>query len=169
MIRAILACDDDWGIGKDGGLPWPHNTADLKWFKENTIGGVVAMGKATWDSLPNKPLPNRNNIVVTSCAPPIIQTSSNQSDYNGGGYNYMKFNTAKTELINMDRLQDVWIIGGAQLVSGLLSIIDEIWLSRIAGVYNCDVFLPRDMIEATFELYSSRKEDGIYVDKWRSY
>ena len=169
MIRAILACDDDWGIGKDGGLPWPHNTADLKWFKENTIGGVVAMGKTTWDSLPNKPLPNRNNIVVTSCAPPIIQTSSNQSDYNGGGYNYMKFNTAKTELINMDRLQDVWIIGGAQLVSGLLSIIDEIWLSRIAGVYNCDVFLPRDMIEATFELYSSRKEDGIYVDKWRSY
>lgn len=159
MIRAILACDDDWGIGKDGGLPWPHNTADLKWFKENTTGGVVAMGKATWDSLPNKPLPNRNNIVITS----------NQSDYNGGGYHYMKFNTAKTELTNMDRLQDVWIIGGAQLVSGLLSIIDEIWLSRIAGVYNCDVFLPRDMIEATFELYSSRKEDGIYVDKWRSY
>ena len=159
MIRAILACDDDWGIGKDGDLPWPHNPADLKWFKENTTGGVVAMGKATWDSLPNKPLPNRNNIVVTS----------SENDYNGGGYHYMKFNTAKTEHTNMDRLQDVWIIGCAQLVSGLLSIIDEIWLSRIAGVYNCDVFLPRDMIEATFELYSSRKEDGIYVDKWRSY
>ena len=37
MIKAILACDDEWGIGKDGDLPWPHNPADLKWFKKNTI------------------------------------------------------------------------------------------------------------------------------------
>ena len=31
MIKAIFACDDDWGIGKDGGLPW-SNPLDLKWF-----------------------------------------------------------------------------------------------------------------------------------------
>ena len=37
MIKAILACDGNWGIGKDGGMPWPHNSADLKWFKEKTI------------------------------------------------------------------------------------------------------------------------------------
>ena len=35
MIKAILACDEDWGIGKDGDMPWPHNPADLKWFKQN--------------------------------------------------------------------------------------------------------------------------------------
>ena len=34
MIRAILACDDEMGIGRNGDLPWPHNPADLKWFKE---------------------------------------------------------------------------------------------------------------------------------------
>jgi len=157
VIRAILACDDDWGIGKDGGLPWPNNPADLKWFKENTTGGVVAMGKATWDSLPNKPLPNRNNIVVTS----------DESDYNGGGYHYVKFDTAKVELVNMDKLQDVWIIGGAKLVEGMLNIIDEIWLSRIQGTYNCDTFLPRDLIETTFELYTSEREGDVYVDRWR--
>jgi dihydrofolate reductase len=123
MIRAILACDEDWGIGKNNTLPWPYNPADLKWFKETTTGGVVAMGKATWDSLPNKPLPNRNNIVITSSS----------DDYNGGGYHYVKFETAQTELVNMNRLQDVWVIGGAQLVEGLLPIIDEIWLSRIPG------------------------------------
>ena len=159
MIRAILACDEDWGIGKDGDLPWPHNPADLTWFKENTTGGVVAMGKATWDSLPNKPLPNRNNIVVTS----------SQDDYNGGGYHYVKFATAKTELVNMDKLQDVWIIGGAQLVNGMLDIIDEIWLSRIQGTYNCDTFLPRELIQTTFTLFSSEREGGVYVDKWRAY
>jgi len=157
MIRAILACDDNWGIGKDGDLPWPHNPADLKWFKENTVGGVVAMGKATWDSLPNKPLPNRNNIVVTS----------SEDDYNGGGYHFVRFNTAKTELVNMNKLQDVWVIGGARLVEGLLPIIDEIWLSRIKGSYRCDTFLPRTLIELTYELYSSQREGDVYVDKWR--
>lgn len=159
MIRAILACDEEWGIGKDNDLPWPHNPEDLKWFKENTIGGVVAMGKATWDSLPNKPLPNRNNIVVTS----------SEDDYNGGGYHYVKFDTAKTELVNMNKLQNVWIIGGAKLVEGLLPIIDEIWLSRIQGTYDCDVFLPRDLIETTFTLFSSQREGEVYVDKWRAY
>ena len=157
MIRAILACDQDWGIGKDGNLPWPHNPADLKWFKENTTGSVVAMGKTTWDSLPVKPLPNRNNIVVTSST----------DDYNGGGYHYVKFKTAKTELVNMNRLQDVWIIGGAQLVNGLLSIIDEIWLSRIPGTYDCDTFLPRSIIETTYSLYSSEREGDLWIDKWR--
>jgi len=157
MIRAILACDDDWGIGKDNDLPWPHNPADLKWFKQNTTGSVVAMGKATWNSLPIKPLPNRNNIVVTSSA----------DDYNGGGYHYVKFETAKTELVNMNRLQDVWVIGGAQLVNGLLSIIDEIWLSRIPGTYNCDTFLPRELIETSYELFSSEREGDLWVDKWR--
>ena len=156
MIRAILACDEDWGIGKDGDLPWPHNPADLKWFKECTTGGVVAMGRATWDSLPNKPLPNRNNIVVTSST----------DDYNGGGYHYVKFDTAKTELVNMNKLQNVWIIGGAQLVDGLLDIVDEIWLSRIRGTYDCDTFLPSSRIQELFSLTDSGPRDNIYVDVW---
>ena len=62
-IKAILACDADWGIGKDGDLPWPHNPADLKWFKQSTLNHTVVMGKATWDSLPVKPLPNRVNVL----------------------------------------------------------------------------------------------------------
>ena len=49
-VKAILACDADWGIGKDGNLPWPHNPADLKWFKQSTLNHTVVMGKATWDS-----------------------------------------------------------------------------------------------------------------------
>jgi len=157
LIRAILACDDDWGIGKDGDLPWPHNPADLKWFKECTTGGVVAMGKATWDSLPTKPLPNRNNIIVTS--------SEMDKD---GPYHFLTFDQASANLKSMAKLQDVWVIGGAQLVNGLFPIIDEIWLSRINGTYDCDVFLPRYRIETTFSLVSSKKEGDIYVDKWRA-
>lgn len=156
MIRAILACDEDWGIGKSGTLPWPHNSADLKWFKENTNGGVVVMGKATWDSLPIRPLPNRNNIVVTSST----------DDYDSGGYHYMKFDTAMTELVNMNRLQNIWIIGGAKLVEGLLPIIDEFYLSRISGKFDCDTFLPVSLIEETFSLTSSGLQGDVYVDVW---
>ena len=157
MIRAILACDEDWGIGKEGDLPWPHNPADLKWFKECTTGGVVAMGKATWDSLPTKPLPNRNNVIVTS----------SEMD-KSGPYHFLTFDQAPSHLKSMAKLQDVWVIGGAQLVNGLLSHIDEIWLSRIKGTYNCDVFLPRELIETTYSLYSSQREGDVYVDKWRA-
>lgn len=151
MIRAILACDDNWGIGKDGDLPWPNNPADLQWFKENTTGGVVAMGKATWDSLPKKPLPNRNNIVVTS----------SPNDYNGGGYHYMRFETAQKELVNMNRLQNIWIIGGAKLVEGLIDIVDEIWLSRIDGVYDCDTFLNKDLITENFTIGNMQVDEQL--------
>ena len=157
MIRAILACDDDWGIGKDGDLPWPHNPADLKWFKEKTVGGVVAMGKATWDSLPNKPLPNRNNIVVTS----------SEQDKDKGGYHFLKIETAMTDLVNMSKLQNVWIIGGARLVEGMLPIIEEIHLSRISGTYDCDTFLPSTLILENYTLVSSETQGDVYVDIYR--
>lgn len=156
MIKAILACDQEWGIGKDGTLPWPHNPADLEWFKECTTGGVVAMGKATWDSLPRKPLPNRNNIVVTSS----IQ------DKDQGGYHYIKFDNAQVELSNMSKLQNVWIIGGAQLITGLIHIIDEFHLSRISGSYDCDTFLPSSLIEEQYSLTDSGLRGDVYIDVW---
>jgi len=66
VIRAILACDEEWGIGRDNDLPWPHMQRDLAWFKQCTSNSTVAMGRKTWDSLPRKPLPNRKNIVVSN-------------------------------------------------------------------------------------------------------
>ena len=65
MIRGILAHDKECVIGKDGGLPWPKNSEDLKWFKECTEHSIVVMGRKTWESLPFK-LPNRDTVVVTS-------------------------------------------------------------------------------------------------------
>lgn len=163
MIRAILACDEDWGIGKDGDLPWPHNPADLKWFKQCTDGGVVVMGRKTWESLPRKPLPNRMNYVITS--DPNIEP----------GY-YGRFSSKDIGRAIRSTIQyrmipepDIWIIGGAQLVESCLKIIDEIWLSRIQGTYDCDTFLPRNIIETTYELFSSEWEGDVYVDKWRKY
>jgi dihydrofolate reductase len=157
MIRAILACDENWGIGKDGDLPWPHNPADLRWFKNSTAGGVVVMGKATWDSLPKKPLPGRNNIVVTR-----------SKDDKDGPYHFLEYDRAIPQIKSMSKIQSTWIIGGAQLVSSTMDIIDEIWLSRIEGKYPCDTFLDSNLIEENFVMFEVQDlpEENLYIEKW---
>ena len=64
MISAIVAVDNNWGIGFNGDL-LEHIPEDLKYFKEITDNHWVIMGRKTWDSLPKKPLPNRTNVVIT--------------------------------------------------------------------------------------------------------
>lgn len=155
MIRAILACDDDWGIGKGGGLPWPNNPADLKWFKETTLNGTIVMGRITWDSLPFKPLPGRRNIVVSD-------TMKQQNDVE-----VIRSDIYRSRMNVLSYEDDVWIIGGSNLIENSLTLIDEFWLSRIKGAYDCEVFLPRTVIELTYELYSSEREGEVYVDKWK--
>ena len=139
MIKAILACDENWGIGKAGTLPWPHNSADLKWFKDSTMGTTMVMGRNTWNSLPVKPLPGRRHIVISKGE--FKEFSPNVTRM------YLEY---FKKYHNMFGIFDFTIIGGAQLVESCLDIIDEFWLSRIAGTYDCDVFLPRELIMAQF-------------------
>lgn len=65
MLTVIVARARNGAIGRNGTIPW-HAPEDLRAFQRETMGGAVIMGRATWDSLPRKPLPNRLNIVVTS-------------------------------------------------------------------------------------------------------
>jgi len=150
MIKAILACDQAWGIGKSGDLPWPYNADDMNWFKETTDGNAVVMGKATWDSLPRKPLPNRQNIIVSRMK--IL-----------GKVDTLSIDEALSKLPHMKK--DVWIIGGARLIDGLWDIIDELHLSRIEGTYNCDTFLPENKILNDFKL-SEVHDSTLYIETW---
>jgi dihydrofolate reductase len=155
VIKAILACDEEWGIGKDGDLPWPHNSADLKWFKKMTLGEAVVMGRNTWNSLPVKPLPGRYNVVVSS------------TEVEGATYTFGK--RFKERIVDLSCEHPVCIIGGAQLVESCLDIIDELWLSRIDGVYDCDTVLPKDTILEKFALdlvLHKPFKDDICVEKW---
>ena len=84
-------------IGNNGKLPW-HLPEDLKHFKETTQGCVVAMGRKTWESLPIKPLPNRENLVLTSTPlqhPEVITSRSILEATNEAYY----------------RRKDIWFIG----------------------------------------------------------
>ena len=62
-VSLIVAVDENRGIGKNGKMPW-HIPADLKRFKELTIGNIVIMGRKTFESI-GSPLPHRLNIIIT--------------------------------------------------------------------------------------------------------
>lgn len=137
MIKAIMAVDLDWGVGKNGTLPWPANKEDLLQFKNKTTGHVVIMGSNTWDDpcFP-APLKNRTNVVVTSdpnkymgiahetitgdVKERIIEIANNLSETHG---------------------KDVWIIGGPNLLDQCWVIIEEFHLTMVNGRYDCDKHL----------------------------
>lgn len=155
MIRAILAHDDNWGIGKGGTLPWPTNKDDLRWFKENTDNDIVVMGRKTWESLPVKPLPNRKNIVV----------STNVVDGADITVALKQLKNITLPML-MNVSSDIWIIGGAQLVESCLDVIDELWLNNVGSDYNCDTFLPRDKILDKFIAGNVEIKSFGTITKW---
>ena len=114
MISAIVAVDANWGIGYNGQL-LEHIPDDLKRFKELTSNNTVVMGRKTWESLPNKPLPNRFNVVLTSTPSQMEQTVNT------------KFLTMDDFLMNLDSLEEfmneygkeIFIIGGGQIYHSL--------------------------------------------------
>ena len=144
MIKAILACDDYGGVSKNGTLPWPNNSTDLKWFKENTAGHVVVMGSTTWEDphMP-RPLPNRQNVLVTS------------RPFENSGADYYILGDLTKSVKNIEEKFPgliTWIIGGPNIIEQTLGIIDEFYLSRIPGDYDCDTHLPMKKIETLFKV-----------------
>jgi len=155
MIRAILAHDKDWGIGKDGDLPWEKNPEDLKWFKECTKHSAVIMGRKTWESLPFK-LPQRTNIVITS-----------QFNYEWPKVPDNVFSAQiKQQIVNLNYELPVWIIGGAELVHSCLDIIDELWLNEVEGSYDCDTFLDKELITEKYSAEAVEEKDFGTITKW---
>jgi dihydrofolate reductase len=155
IIRAILAHDEQWGIGKDGGLPWPSNSDDLQWFKDNTLNTTVIMGRNTWDSLPLKPLRNRNNIVVSSTMEAGVQQVE-----------VVHPDNYKARVADIQDLERVWIIGGAQLIIDSLDIIDELWLNNVGNDYSCDVFLPKEEITSGYTARDVTEKSFGTITRW---
>jgi dihydrofolate reductase len=144
MIKAILACDDTGGVSKDGTLPWPNNSTDLKWFKENTAGHIVIMGSTTWnDPHMPRPLPKRTNVLVTS----------RPNEYEGADH-YISGDLNKSIKLIEEEYPSIitWVIGGPNIIEQSLGVIDEFYLSRIPGDYDCDTHLPLRKIETLFKV-----------------
>lgn len=159
MIKAILACDEQGGVSKNGTLPWPHNSTDLKWFKENTAGHIVVMGSTTWEDpdMP-RPLPKRTNVLVTT----------RKDDYPGADvYLTGELNNELKHLEYVNEGVITWVIGGPNIVEQTLGVIDEFYLSRIPGAYACDTFLPLKKIESLFEKIWSEDHEAVTFEIWK--
>ena len=132
MISAIVAVDENFGIGFNGDL-LEHIPEDLKHFKELTSGHNVVMGRKTWDSLPKKPLPNRHNLVITK--DPSIYELTNE----------VWFYTLRQIEVLMLKNKNVnyFIIGGGQIYEKLLPICDKVYLTKIMVSHeNVNTYFP---------------------------
>jgi dihydrofolate reductase len=155
MIAAIFAVDSQGGLGKNGTLPWPKDREDLTWFKENTTGHIVIMGRNTWeDPMMPKPLPNRVNCVVTS------SDNLHMADKTNAIIKGHKLEDALADLEENFELRTIWIIGGAQLLKSTHHLIDQVYLTRFDDSYDCDVKLDIDEYLNNFELTSEVPGEG---------
>ena len=129
MISIIVAVAENGVIGKKGAIPW-HLPADLKHFKEVTMGHTVIMGRVTFESIIDflgKPLPNRKNIVVSS------QTFS---DYDVEVVS--SFQEAKEKTNN----EEMFVIGGSRLYAEALPEARKLYLTRVHENIEGDVMFP---------------------------
>lgn len=136
-ITLIAAMDSAGGIGKNGTLPW-YIPEDLQHFKDYTVGKVCVMGRKTWDSLPVKPLPNRENIVVSGDIDFIEQL--NEIDIDHCPDTVVKsIDSAIGEGFNLNA-DELVIIGGASVYEQFLPHADKMVLTKIEGERGCDTF-----------------------------
>lgn len=142
MIKLIVAHDENRVIGNEGKIPW-NIPEDLKNFKKLTTGHVVVMGRKTWDSLPKKPLPNRQNIVITSNAADLEFPKS--MHYDESFISTDSFEAALNHSKELWPDKDVFVIGGGQLYQYVLEkdLVDSIIVSLVrAKCHKGDTFFP---------------------------
>lgn len=143
MIRAIVAVDEKWGIGKKNGLLFDL-PLDMKFFRETTSGKTVCMGYNTLLSFPNgKPLKNRKNIVI--CPEGVT----------GDGFVAVHDMPEMLETIGKED-GDVYVIGGAYFYKSMLPYCDEVLVTKVKADGNAEVFFENLDEREDFEL----KEEG---------
>lgn len=157
-VNAILACDLKYGIGKENELPWPKNSEDMKWFRDNTLGHVVVMGRKTWESLGNKKLPNRTNIVVTHNPREV----KGQPD----GIHYGTMGEIIHSLKKQYPLLKIWVIGGADIFRQSFYYCDNLYLTKFKQEYDCDTFVDNESFKSFDKLVYSTKTEELSFSIW---
>lgn len=127
-IIVIAALSSNRVIGKDGKIPW-HISEDFKHYKELTLGHTIIMGDITWNSLPVKPQPGRENIVL-----------SLKPDFKAEGAKV--FGSMEEALNYTKNREKIFLIGGASVYQKGILIADKLELTRIWRCIEGDTFFP---------------------------
>lgn len=125
-LSIIVAHDPNLVIGKDGELPW-HFSEDLKFFKKTTMGSPILMGRGVFEELNEKPLPGRENVVLSRSKSydhvPTFKSIAEALDY----------------LSNHDQ---VFVIGGGEIYQQTINRVDELIITQIKKEYEGDTYFP---------------------------
>ena len=127
IIAAIVAIDLNHAIGKNNQLLW-HLPADLKFFKQTTMGCPIIMGRKTYQSI-GKLLPGRKNIIITR----------NEDFKIEGAEIYQSLNAA----ISKCDSEKVFVIGGAEIYTLAMPMIKELYITIVKNKFDADTFFSK--------------------------
>lgn len=131
----IVAFDLTGVIGDKGKIPW-HVPGDLEFFRKQTTGHTVIMGRKTFESI-GKPLKNRKNIVLTHRP-----------------YVYEALETDNLEFSSLEEIQETeeeqYVIGGTEVYNALWDKLGIFWVSLIHGTHPGDTFFPVEKLLKDF-------------------
>jgi dihydrofolate reductase len=150
-VIGIVAVDQNLAIGKGGRLPW-HYSADMKFFKQTTIGNAVVMGRRTWLTLKG-PLKDRQNIVL----------SREQNLPSQDSVVVLRDVDSVINLVS-DLDGHLFVIGGAQVYKSFLPHIERWIVTEVPlSVEGADTFMPASFLDG-FEMYELRQlDEGLRV------
>ena len=190
MIIGIVAVDRQGAIGKDGKLPW-HYSADMKHFKETTIGHACVMGRRTWLTL-KKPLKERLNIVLsrqgevkghgdaeTRGHGDAETRGHGDAETRGHGdaetRGHGDAETSQGSVITLKDVDsvlvlapylrcDLFVIGGAQVYRSFLPYIEKWIVTEVPlTVEGADVFVPESYLEEFIKTDSKEIDSDLSV------
>jgi dihydrofolate reductase len=128
IVSLILAMDEEGGIGRDNQIPW-RLSADLRRFKQITMGHCIIMGRKTFESI-HRALPGRTSIVITRQNNFQTPTGVLCVDSLGDALQTAK-SLGETE---------AFIIGGGEIFQQSLPLVDQIYLTRVHARVQADTF-----------------------------
>jgi len=129
-ISIIVGLGNNNEIGKGNDIPW-YLPADLKYFKQKTIGHPIIMGRKCYESI-GRPLPKRTNIIVTR-----------NPEFEAEGCITAFTLDAAIQLAKAYDTEEIFIIGGGEIYKEGLSLASRIYITYIdIDIPNADVFFP---------------------------
>ena len=148
QVSMIFASDRQYAIGFQNGLPWKGYPEDMEWFKQNTMGKVVVMGRKTYESLPERfrPLPGRTNVVLTSNTETFIDAIVSPS--------------VEAVLERFKDEKEIVIIGGGEVYKSFAPYITKIYQTHIPHVHDNDIRMEVEYDDWDLVYHDSRLGEG---------
>ena len=132
LISLIWAMADNRVIGIENRLPWKL-PADMQWFRKNTMGKPIIMGRLTFESFGAKALPGRRNIIISRDTD--YYASANLDDIE-------VYNSIEAALDAVKDIEEVMIIGGASFYEQMLPRADRMYLTFVHADVDGDAWFP---------------------------